>query len=92
MDTPAPFMILYFGLGCSFRVDFTPLAFTGRLLRPYTDIIFSLKPSWTWSLFWVRTVCGPRFIISTVTLLPCLAHGCLKAVTGDVTSSVPAFT
>ena len=74
VNTPAPFMILCFGLCCFFRLDFTSLAFIGKLLRPYTDIIFSLKPSWT-PLFWVRTARGPHFIISTVSLLPCLAHG-----------------
>lgn len=58
-----------------------------QMLRSRMDIIFSLKPSWTSSLFRVPRALGPCFITSAVTVLPCLIPGFLRTVTDVVTVS-----
>lgn len=76
--TPAPFMTLSYGLRLFLGFHFYSTGTHMRTLRPYTDIIFSLKPSWTRSFFWLPIALGPCFIISTVPLPPRLAHESLR--------------
>lgn len=88
---PLPFHASLFPLMRPFHLDLTLTLWHSRAdARPGMDITFSLKPSWTWPLYWEPRALGPRLAMSTVTVLPCLARGFLRTVIDVFT--VSAFT